>query len=171
MRSSVVCNTAVDRGVCSFTVMRMVPECTYVHHRVPNECGYTQRMVDMQSLYDAHKDLPEDAQKQAGQAIAGDMKPEHVAFLQLVVKLIDDKQMDPYTPETLLNKNVYDALTDEWKAKVDYALMNISTQLRRIYEFYKSTATPDSSLQLQTDIDHLWQMKNRIERHGDIFKF
>lgn len=127
-------------------------------------------MPDMKSLYDAHKDLSEDAQKQAGQAIGGAMKKEHEDFLQLIVKLVDEGKIDLNVPSSLLNQSVYDELTEEWKMKVDTALLNIAHQIRLMYEFFTSTATPNSSPHLVTMIDHLHQMKSRIEKHADIFK-
>lgn len=129
-------------------------------------------MADMQSLYDAHKHLPEEAQKQAGKAIAGSMTDEHELFLETVLKLLKSKAIDPADPKTFLNTPVYDALSQKEKDTIDLALMNLAHVLEDIVEFRLSKETPDSSPQLQTMIAQLWQMKSRIEGNvGDVFKF
>ncbi len=128
-------------------------------------------MADFTTLMGAHANLPEEQQKQAGQAIAGNMGDEHRNFLQTVIGMIDRKEIDSAQPQSLLNHDVYDALSEEWKEKVDLALINIADQLRLIEEFYRSTRTPNESPQLQTMIEQLWQMKQRIEEEKDVFKF
>lgn len=129
-------------------------------------------MADMTSLYDEHKHLPEDAQKQAGKAAAGAMGDEHERFLETLLKLLESKAIDPADPKTFLNQAVYDALAQQQKDSIDLALINLGTMLTHVVEFRLSKATPDSSPQLQTMIEELWQAKSRIEeKAGDVFKF
>ncbi len=127
-------------------------------------------MTDFNSLYAKHKDLSEDAQKKAGQAKSGKMGDEHESFLKTVLTLLDKQEINPYEPESILKKDVYKKLDTEWKMKVDQSLPNIADQLRLIVEFRLSKQTPDSSPQLQSMIDYLWQMKQKIEEHHDVFK-
>lgn len=128
-------------------------------------------MVDLTQLAQQHRDLPEDDQKRAGQAIAGKMEPEHEEFLQLIIKLLDEKQIDTARPETFIKKDIYDKMPQEWKGKTDLALVNIAHEMNRIADFYRSTNTPNESPQLATMIEHLWQMKQRIEDTYDVFLF
>ncbi len=129
-------------------------------------------MADMQSLYDEHKHLPEDAQKQAGKAIAGSMKPELEAFLNAVLDLIKNGSIDAKDPKTFLNATVYDALPQTDKDQADLALGTLGDLLLHVVEFRLSPQTPDSSPQLETMIAGLLQTKTRIEEKlGDVFKF
>ncbi len=129
-------------------------------------------MADMQSLYDEHKHLPEEAQKKAGKPATGGMGDEHETFLETVLELLKSKSIDPADPKTFLNQHVYDALVQKDKDTIDLALMNLAGMLTHIVEFRLSKDTPDSSPQLQTMIDGLWQTKSRIEeKAGDVFKF
>lgn len=128
-------------------------------------------MADMASLYRQHKDLPEDAQKKAGKAIAGAMGAEHETFLKMILALLDAGTLDPSNPECLLKKDVYKKLSAEWKTKIDRALPNIARQLALIIDFRLSKETPDSSPHLETMIEQLWQMKQRIEETHDVFVF
>ena len=128
-------------------------------------------MADFSTIMGAHDDLSEEQQKHAGQAIGGAMGNEHTNFLQAVIGMMDRKEIDSSQPQSLLNHDVYDALPEEWRDKVDLALINIADQLRLIEEFYRSTATPNAAPQLQTMIEQLWQMKQRIEETHDVFKF
>ncbi len=129
-------------------------------------------MDDFATLIDEHKDLPEEDQKKAGEAIAGDMGDEHKNFAKLLVKMLQEKEIDAFAPQTFLNQPVYDALDSELKAKVDLAMLNMADFVRHIADFFLSKKTPDESPQLQTMIEQLWQMKERIEKEcGDVFKF
>jgi hypothetical protein len=128
-------------------------------------------MTDFTTLMNAHNNLPEEKQKQAGQAMAGDMNDEHANFLKTIISMIDRKEIDASDPQTFLKHDVYDALPEEWRDKVDLTLINLAEQLRLIEGFYRSEATPNSSPHLQTMIEQLWQMKQRIEKEYDVFKF
>ncbi len=129
-------------------------------------------MADMQSLYDEHKHLPEDAQKQAGKAIAGSMKPELEAFLNAILDLIKNGSIDAKDPKTFLNAAVYDALPQADRDQADLALGTLGDLLLHVVEFRLSPQTPDSSPQLETMIAGLLQTKTRIEdKLGDVFKF
>jgi hypothetical protein len=88
-----------------------------------------------------------------------------------VSKLLESGEIDVTKPETFLHKDVYDKLEPEWKAKTDLIMVNVATLLGHIYDFYKSKQTPDASPQLGSMIEELWQMKQRIEVHADVFKF
>lgn len=129
-------------------------------------------MADLISSIAEHKDLPEDDQKKAGQAVAGSMGDEHNDFVKIIARMITNKEIDAFFPETFFKKDIYDKLNEESKAKVDQATVNVADMLRHIAEFYLSKQTPDESPQLQNMIDQLWQMKERVEtEHGDVYKF
>src|SRR5438270_10115076 len=129
-------------------------------------------MADLIQSIEEHKDLPEEKQKQAGKAIAGPMGDEHTEFVKKITQMIKDKKINAFEPDTILNKAVYDTLPPEAKGKVDQAKVNIADQLRHVADFYLSKTTPDSSPQLAIMIEHLWQMKDRIEKqYGDVFIF
>lgn len=128
-------------------------------------------MPDFTTLMQEHQDLPEDKQKKAGQAIAGKMDKDVEEFLHKLLDMIADQKIDTTNPETFINKEVYDIMPQEWKGKTDLALLNIAAQINRIVDFYKSKETPNESPQLQTMIEGLWLMKQRIEEQYDVFKF
>jgi len=129
-------------------------------------------MTDLKSLYDEHKHLPEEAQKQAGKPATGSMGEEHETFLKTVLNLLKSKSIEPSDPKTFLNRAVYDKLPQAEKDAIDLSLINLADILRHVVEFRLSSDTPDSSPQLQTMIEQLWQTKSRIEeKAGDVFKF
>ncbi|OGJ55872.1 hypothetical protein A3D88_01975 [Candidatus Peribacteria bacterium RIFCSPHIGHO2_02_FULL_52_16] len=128
-------------------------------------------MTDFSKLIGQHKNLSEDAQKQAGKAISGAMKPEHYEFLKLIAKLIQENKIDVYRPETFFT-DAYQKLDAAKKAKVDLATVNIADLLRHTADFYLSKQTPDESPHLMTMIDQLVAMKQRVEKqYGDVYKF
>jgi len=128
-------------------------------------------MPDFHSLIKKHSKLPEEKQIEAGQAIAGKMTKEHETFLKELITLLDEKQIDVTNPESFINKKIYDKMPQEWKGKTDMALSNMAQQIRQIEDFYRSKQTPNESPHLETMIDYLWQMKQRIEVEYDVFKF
>jgi len=118
------------------------------------------------------KDLSLDEIKKAGTPIKGDMEEEYKEFLKLLIRLLDEKEIDPLIPESFLKEKIFDALDESTQDKVSAALVNIAGQVRHIDDFYRSKETPDTSPQLQTMIMELFQMKSRLEeQHGDVLKF
>lgn len=128
-------------------------------------------MADFATTMANTDEMSEKDQKKAGQAMKGDMGDEHKNFAKTVSKLLESGEIDVTQPESFLNKAVYDKLDAEWKAKTDLTMINVATLLQHIYEFYKSKQTPDASPQLENMIEQLWEMKERIEVHADVFKF
>jgi hypothetical protein len=129
-------------------------------------------MADFTTYITQQPTLTEAQQKKAGQPVSGDMDQEHKNFCTTISALLEKGEINVTKPETFLNQSVYDALPDEWKAKTDLIIVNMATLLDHIYGFYKSKQTPDACPQLETMIEQLWEMKQRIEVHGhDVFKF
>lgn len=128
-------------------------------------------MADFATTMANPTNLSEAAQVKAGAPLTGDMGDEHKRFAVTISTLLESGSIDVTKPETFLNQSVYDGLDQEWKGKTDMAIMNISTLLSHIYDFYKSKQTPDACPQLATMIEQLWEMKERIETHADVFKF
>lgn len=128
-------------------------------------------MADFASSMANSAPLSEEEQKKAGTPIGGDMSDEQKNFCKTITKLFESGAIDITQPETFLKKDVYDTLSPELKSKTDLAMLNIATLLKHIYGFYKSKETPDACPQLASMIDQLWDMKQRIEIHADVFKF
>lgn len=129
-------------------------------------------MIDLIQLAKEHQNLPESEQKAAGRAIAGAMDDEHKNFLQTISRMINEKEIDVAKPETFLKRENYDVLKEADRSQVDLSMVNIVDLLRHIAEFFFSKQTPNESPHLQTMIEQLWQMKERVEtKYGDVFKF
>jgi hypothetical protein len=128
-------------------------------------------MTDFQSTMSQGSSISEDDQKKAGTPIGGDMSDEHKKFAEMISKMLEDGTIDTTKTETFLNQGVYETLEPEWKTKTDLALLNIATLLSHIHDFYRSKQTPDACPQLANMIEQLWEMKQRIESHADVFKF
>ncbi|MDP7069015.1 MAG: hypothetical protein QF815_00680 [Candidatus Peribacteraceae bacterium] len=116
------------------------------------------------------KDLTIDEQKKAGVPVKGKMDGGHNDFLKNLKALLDSGEIDPYVPKSIINQDVYDSLDETWQDKADLTIVNVANQIRLIQEFMESNETPDESPQLQTMVEHLWQMKQTIEREHDVFK-
>ena len=129
-------------------------------------------MDDFTSAIAKYQDLSEEAQKKAGRATGTTMDPEHKQFLADLIAMLDRKEMDFTVPSSMLKQENYDALDEEARRAVDYALLNLADQLRHIEWYFRSKTTPNASPQLQSMIDHFWDMKSRLEeKYGDVLKF
>lgn len=116
-------------------------------------------------------ELTEDEQRQAGKPVAGSIGDDHKDFAKTVTELIDSGQIDPANPQSFVKQEVYQQLDEEWQDKTDAALVNITHQVRLIYDFYKDPNFTNDSPQLHTMIEQLWQMKQKVEEHHDVFVF
>ncbi|MFH1444730.1 MAG: hypothetical protein ABIG34_05085 [Candidatus Peregrinibacteria bacterium] len=128
-------------------------------------------MKDFISTIQGQPELSEEQQKKVGQSVGGKMGDDHEKFVQTILRMLDNHEIDVTKPETFLKLEVYNQLDEEWRGKVDLALVNIASLLNHIVEFRLSKKTPDESPELQSMIEHLWQMKQRIEETHDVFKF
>ncbi len=128
-------------------------------------------MADFATAIAENQNLSEQEQKRIGQASGDDMDAEHKNYLATIIGMLDRKEIRIEDPESLLKGEQYRKLGELDRNRADAALVNIVDQLRRIEEFYRSTQTPNASPELQNMIEHLWQMKNRIEtKFGDVYK-
>jgi len=128
-------------------------------------------MSDFLTTIGQQNPLSEAAQVRVGQSTAQKMGDAHESFMKEVLRLIDTKEIDLTKPQSVLKMDVYNALDEIWQSKVDRALINIVDLLSHIVGFRISKMTPDESPELQSMIEYLWQMKQRIEETHDVFKF
>lgn len=137
------------------------------------EFWYNGNMSDDSFLQQVanQKELTQQQEQSAGTPVSGKLGAKYSTFLRDLFALIDKGDIRTDEPQTFLNQEVYEKLSEEWRDKTDLALINIANQLRLIDSFRKDTNTPDESPQLQTMVEQLWQMKQRIEDEHDVFKF
>ena len=129
-------------------------------------------MADLITAIKEHQNLSEEDQKKAGKAGGNDMGEEHKNFLQTIIRMLDNGEIDTHKPQSFLNRTIYDSLDELAQGKVDLSMVNLADILRQIEWFYRSKTTPNASPELQNMIEHLWQMKDRVENNfGDVFKF
>jgi hypothetical protein len=58
--------------------------------------------------------------------------PEDRQFLEMILEKVAKKQIDLFTPSTLINHAVYDALPDDARGKADFDAVNLLATLREI---------------------------------------
>jgi hypothetical protein len=92
---------------------------------------------------------------------------EEEAFLNLLMAKVEDKTINLYSPSSLLNTPVYDALPTEAKGLADQNAFLLLTKVREIYNLMQISREP--TYQVKNLVDSLFQTKKRLEEHGDIF--
>ena len=128
-------------------------------------------MADLNPLYDPATDnahIAPEVQSMLNQPLSGGtMSEEDQAFLNLILGKIEDKTINLYSPSSLLNNAVYDALPEMDKGKADQNAVVLLTRIREIYNLTQISKEP--SYQLVNMVDSLRLIKNRMEEHGDLF--
>ena len=109
-------------------------------------------------------------QERLGVPQATPLTDAHTDFLKEVLRLLDQKKIDIKRPETFIHQSVYDGLSPEWKTKVDMVVPNIISLLERIMDLHARPEN-DASHEMKNLVDTLWQAKERIESHADVFVF
>jgi hypothetical protein len=89
-------------------------------------------------------------------------------YLEAVMKLINDRKIDLHTPETLMNKDVYDNLDELSQSTADVNAVNLLDKLRQVKKLYDTGDR--ESFQIQNLMEHIRQTKSRIEKEcGDVY--
>jgi flagellum-specific peptidoglycan hydrolase FlgJ len=117
--------------------------------------------VNSQTQRDINTPLADDGSK---------LSAEDEAFLKDIVEKVDNKQINPLTPSTILNQAIYDELSGEEQAKTDLFVQSSLFVIRKIYDYYKSEHTNDSYM-MQNMIHELRVKKETLEQEiGDVLK-
>jgi len=98
------------------------------------------------------------------------LQDDHASFLNEIIALIDSGKVDTKNPNSFINDDVYNGLPQELKAKADMGLPNIISLLERIMDLHAREES-NESFEMKNLIDTLWQAKERIEKHADVFIF
>ena len=85
----------------------------------------------------AGKGPSEEAQKELTKTHKDNvLTDEHAAFIQTVLRLLDEKKIDTKNVKSFVNESVYQSLSLMLKAKVDLAIPNIISLLERIMDLH-----------------------------------
>lgn len=89
------------------------------------------------------------------------------AFLNLLMAKVENKTINLYAPSCLLNVPVYEVLPLEAKGKADQNAVLMLGKIREIHGLMQLSKEP--SYQVKNLVAALFEMKNRLEEHQDIF--
>lgn len=96
------------------------------------------------------------------------VSPEDTEFLSLLIDKIEKKEIDLYTPSSLLNLPVYEKLAPDAQAKTDIDAFNLLATIREINGLWK--AGQRDTYQIQNLASKIRMTKERLEEvGGDIF--
>lgn len=94
--------------------------------------------------------------------------PDDKAFLDLIVKKIEHKEIDPLKPGSLINHLVYDRLDEQAQGKADMEAFNMLATIREIYKLWQNGDR--DSYQIQYMVHKIRLHKEKLEEvGGDIF--
>ncbi|MFA6528201.1 MAG: hypothetical protein WCT46_01530 [Candidatus Gracilibacteria bacterium] len=96
---------------------------------------------------------------------------DDLALAELIAKLVDDKKINLYRSDTLLNTDIYEKLDDAKKMKIDKMAFNMLATVRDIYNYYKS-AYSNNSYQFENMLHKFRLLKEETEKEcGDVYIF
>ncbi len=129
-------------------------------------------MSNINPLYDPSTDnqsIADDTQKRLNAPLAGgQITGEDREFLDMIMKMVEEGQIQLYVPNSLVNDDVYDSLPQEGKAKADMSCVAMLAKIRDIVNLEK--ANFDTNVQVLNLVHSLRLNKENMEEHsGDIF--
>lgn len=114
--------------------------------------------------------MDEETQKQLNQPlqINGGMDEDTKSFLELLLKHINDGNIDLHKPSSLINEIYYNGVDELKKGKTDMEAFNMLSIIREIKDLYD--AGYKDSYQIKNMVEHLKESKERLENEGgDLF--
>ena len=126
----------------------------------------------MQKILDEHKDVIIDpkTQKRLNEPLKDQtgFNEGHKDFLNMIIKKIENGELDVHNSQTLYNHAVYDKLKEEEKEKADLTAINLISAIRQIESLWKLDKKP--TFQIQNLVETVFQMKSKFEdKHGDVY--
>lgn len=122
-------------------------------------------------LYDPKTDnfpIADEVQQRLNKPMATSYSSEDEMFLNMIISMVDEKKINLYTPDSLINHSVYDTLDLTGKGKADQNAMIMLTKIREIYNLVK--AIPEPNFQVKNLVASLRQNKESVEKlAGNIF--
>lgn len=97
-------------------------------------------------------------------AVSGDQKE----YFEMIIGMIEKKEIDVFRPESLLNKAHYDSLDEMARGKIDLTTPNLCNYLQQIQHLLEKEGA--ESFQMANLVETVWQIKERIENeYGDVY--
>lgn len=94
--------------------------------------------------------------------------PEDRQFLEMILEKVEKKQIDLFTPSSLINHAVYDAISDDARGKADFDAVNLLATLREIKKL--CDAGFKDTYQTMNMVHQVRLTKERLEEiSGDIY--
>jgi len=89
-------------------------------------------------------------------------------FLQMLIKQLESKKLNPDNPDTLYNHAIFDKLPEAEQEKASLTAINLMSMIRQIEGLYKLDKS--ATFQIQNLVETVFQMKSRFEKeHGDVY--
>ena len=122
------------------------------------------------TIFKKYDDVDENTRKILNKPLVDDsgFDPKDEEFLNLVVRLVDDRRINLYSPHSLINEAVYNGLTEKQQGKVDFDGVNLLATLRNIYNLWQIEKQP--TFQIQNMVEQVRATKERLEEiSGDVY--
>lgn len=92
----------------------------------------------------------------------------HEEFLKMLMGKMSRGEINPYNPESLYNREIYDKLEESQKERASLTAINLMSTLRQIESLWK--IDQNASFQIQNLVETVFQMKSKFEKeYGDVY--
>lgn len=114
-------------------------------------------------------EIKPDTQMMLNKPVAEKMGEVDKAFLNDVMSKAESGEINLYTPQSLINADIYENLKPEQEQKVDITLQNLLFELRQIKSLYD--AGERENMQMANMIQDVRIKKENLEKEvGDVLK-
>jgi hypothetical protein len=126
----------------------------------------------MQNIIEQYKDaiIDSNTQKQLNEPLIDTtgFNAGHEDFLKLLIKKIENGEINTHNSQTLYNHAVYDKLSESNQEKADLTAINMMSIIRQIETLWK--IDNKASFQIQNLVETVFQMKSTFEqKYGDVY--
>lgn len=94
--------------------------------------------------------------------------PGQEDFLKDLIHKLETGVLNPYQPETLYHRAVYDQLSEEQQERADLTAVNLMSLIRQVEQLWK--IDQKASFQIQNMVESIFEKKSKFEaEYGNVY--
>jgi hypothetical protein len=126
----------------------------------------------MKDLLEKYKDhvVPADTQAELNKPLQDNsgFNEGQEAFLNDLIKKLNNGTLDTHNTDTLYNHSIYDQLPEEEQEQTSLTAVNLMSLIRQIQQLWE--IDQKATFQIQNLVESVFQMKSKFEeKHGDVY--
>jgi len=131
----------------------------------------SRKMLDLARKLDSGAISDEQSRISRGFEDNESLAPEEKELMDFILSKVNDGTIDLYSPSSLLNNAVYEALAEEQRGEIDLYAVNALSTIRRIKDLKDLPGVDETrTYQMKLMINELKLKKEEMEKNfGDVY--